>query len=410
MARVLNRLSARAVQTLKAPGRHADGGGLYLFISPDGSRRRWTLMFQWNGKQRELGLGPASEVSLAEAREKAEAARKLIRGGVDPIAEKRTRTEGAGPSFGALAEQFIKDHEAAWRNAKHIAQWRMVLSVQRGEDGGLLDTGYCRTIRDTAPAEITTDDVLAILRPIWVAKNETASRVRGRIEAVLDAAKAQGLRSGENPARWKGHLDHLLPPRQKLQRGHHEAMPYGDLPAFVKRLQLVRGMSSFALEFLILTAARSGEVRGARWDEIDLKEEIWTVPAERMKAGREHRVPLCARALEILATLAQLDHKPDGLIFPGQRRGSPLSDMALTALLRRLKVDATVHGFRSTFRDWAGDATPFPREVAEAALAHAVGDATEAAYRRGDALEKRRELMTAWSTFIEGKQSAPERK
>ncbi|WP_024281207.1 site-specific integrase [Xanthobacter sp. 126] len=408
MAIALNRLNARQVQTIKEPGRHADGGGLYLVVDKSGARR-WVFLFRWKsaptepgtGKLREMGLGSAISVSLAAAREAAVRVREQIAAGVDPIAASRNaRAAASVPTFGEVAEAHIKAMEPAWRNTKHVAQWRSTLSLERGEDGAFLKAGYCASIRDTAVDQISTEDVLKILSPIWSEKNETASRVRGRIEAVLDAAKAKGLRSGENPARWKGHLALTLPKRQKLQRGHHEALPYGDVPALVKRLRLVRGMSAYALEFAILTAARSGEVRGARWSEMDLKAKLWTVPAARMKAGREHRVPLCPRAVEILETLAQIKQEPDDLVFPGQRKGAPLSDMSLTALLRRLKVDATVHGFRSSFRDWAGDATVFPREVAEAALAHAVGDATEAAYRRSDALEKRRKLTEAWGTFV----------
>ncbi|MFG1298869.1 integrase arm-type DNA-binding domain-containing protein [Xanthobacter sp. V3C-3] len=408
MAVALNRLNARQVQTIKEPGRHADGGGLYLVVDKSGARR-WVFLFRWKatptergtGKLREMGLGSAISVSLAAAREAAAKVREQIAAGVDPIAASRDAKAAASvPTFGEVAEAHIAAMAPAWRNSKHLAQWRSTLSLERSEDGAYLATGYCAGIRDKAVDQITTEDVLAILTPIWADKNETASRVRGRIEAVLDAAKAKGLRTGENPARWKGHLALTLPKRQKLQRGHHEALPHAAVPGFVKRLRLVRGMSAFALEFAVLTAARSGEVRGARWSEIDLKEKLWTVPAARMKAGREHRVPLCDRAVAILETLAQLDHGPEDFVFPGQRKGAPLSDMSLTALLRRLKVDATVHGFRSSFRDWAGDHTTFPREVAEAALAHAVGDATEAAYRRGDALEKRRQMMDAWGEFV----------
>ncbi|MFG1246029.1 tyrosine-type recombinase/integrase [Xanthobacter flavus] len=408
MAIALNRLNARQVQTIKEPGRHADGGGLYLVVDKSGARR-WVFLFRWKatptepgtGKLREMGLGSAISVSLAAARESAVRVREQIAAGVDPIAASRIAKAAASvPTFGEVAEAHIRAMEPAWRNSKHVAQWRSTLSLERGEDGAFLEAGYCAGIRDKAVDQISTEDVLAILSPIWSEKNETASRVRGRIEAVLDAAKAKGLRSGENPARWKGHLALTLPKRQKLQRGHHEAMAYGDVPALVKRLRLVRGMSAFALEFAILTAARSGEVRGARWGEMDLKAKVWTVPAARMKAGREHRVPLCARAVEILETLAQVKPEPGDLVFPGQKKGAPLSDMSLTALLRRLKVDVTVHGFRSSFRDWAGDTTAFPREVAEAALAHAVGDATEAAYRRSDALAKRKGLMDVWGAFV----------
>ncbi len=408
MALALNRLNARQVATIAKPGRHADGGGLYLVVDASGARR-WLFLFRWKGdpsqpgrgKLRELGLGSARDVSLASAREAATNARELVRAGVDPIAAKRRSPAPAlAPTFGEIAEAHIAAMAPAWRNSKHVDQWRMTLSVERGDDGAYLASGYCATLRDKAVSDVTTEDVLAVLAPIWAEKNETASRVRGRIEAVLDAAKAKGLRTGENPARWKGHLALTLPKRQKLQRGHHAALPYADLPAFLKRLRLVRGMSAFALEFAILTAARSGEVRSARWSEIDLARAVWTVPAERMKAGREHRVPLSPRAVEILGLLNQIKQEPDALVFPGQKRGAPLSDMSLTALLRRLEVNATAHGFRSSFRDWAGDHTTFPREVAEAALAHAVGDATEAAYRRSDALEKRRALMLAWDQFL----------
>ncbi|MFG1379497.1 tyrosine-type recombinase/integrase [Xanthobacter autotrophicus] len=408
MAVQLNRLNTRQVTTITKPGRHADGAGLYLVVDPSGARR-WLFLFRWKadpaqpgtGKLREMGLGSVRDVPLAKAREAAARAREMVVAGVDPIGAKRqAKAKDAAPTFSAVAEAHIAAMAPAWRNPKHTDQWRMTLSVERGDDGAWLDTGYCVALRDTPVADVTTEDVLGILTPIWQTKNETASRLRGRIEAVLDAAKAKGLRSGENPARWKGHLALTLPKRQKLQRGHHAALPYADVPAFLKRLRLVRGMSSFALEFAILSAARSGEVRGARWPEIDADKKLWAVPAERMKAGREHRVPLGPRALEILDTVAQLKRGPDDLVFPGQKRGSPLSDMSLTALLRRLKVDATAHGFRSSFRDWAGDHTTFPREVAEAALAHAVGDATEAAYRRSDALEKRRALMLAWDVFL----------
>ncbi|MCC2654631.1 MAG: integrase, partial [Microvirga sp.] len=241
------------------------------------------------------------------------------------------------------------------------------------------------------------EDVLRVLRPIWLTKSETASRLRGRIERVLDFAKARGMRTGENPARWRGHLDAVLPRRQKLTRGHHKAMPFDEVPAFVSRLRDAQGVAPRALEFLILTAGRTGEVLGAAWDEIDIEAGIWTVPAVRMKAGREHRVPLTQRALAILAELHEA--RTGEHVFPGLKRGKPLSSMAMEAVLRRMKIDATVHGFRSAFRDWAGERTHFPREIAEAALAHLVGDAVERAYRRGDALEKRRELMSAWDSF-----------
>jgi len=273
-----------------------------------------------------------------------------------------------------------------WRNDKHIAGWKMTL------------TTHAAPIRDKRVNEITTDDVIAVLKPLAVDRPETASRLRGRIERVLDAAKAKGFRSGENPARWRGHLDHLMAKRQKLSRGHHAALPFADLPAFVERLQARDAMAALALEFLILTAARTGEVIGARWSEIDLEAKVWTVPAQRMKAGRVHRVPLSERAVAILEKAKE--SRTNDYVFPGPGKDRPLSTNALRALLIRLGVDVTAHGFRSSFRDWAGEVSTFPREVAEAALAHTVGDATERAYRRGDALEKRRRLMNAWAAFL----------
>jgi integrase len=359
-----------------------------------------------------MGLGGFPAVSLADARRARDEAEKLVRQGIDPIAnrdEERQPAEAA-PTFGGVAEELVNSIAPGLRNAKHVAQWRMTLSIERDAAGEFVDSGYCVPLRDKAVSEISTDDVLSVLKPIWLTKPETASRVRGRIERVLDAAKVRGLRSGENPAVWRGHLALLLPKRQVLQRGHHAAMPYRDLPAFVERLRLVEGVSALALEFVILTAARSGEVRGARWCEISLESAVWTVPPERMKAGREHRVPLSGRALVLLEEMAGLRHtgKQDELVFPGVKAGQPLSVMALNMLLRRLKVDVTTHGFRSAFRDWCGEETNYPREIAEAALAHVIGDKSEQAYRRGDALEKRRHLMAAWDKFV-GQPAEPSR-
>jgi integrase len=256
---------------------------------------------------------------------------------------------------------------------------------------------YCASIRSKSVADVSTDDVLLVLKPLWLTKAETASRLRGRIERVLDFAKARGMRSGENPARWRSHLDAILPKRAKLTRGHHKAIPFNELPAFMQDLREREGVAPRALEFLILTAARSGEVLGARWEEIDLPGGLWTVPRDRMKAGREHRVPLSHRAVAILSELEAT--RASDFVFPGLKRGSPLSSMALEMTMRRMKANATVHGFRSAFRDWAGECTSFQRELAEGALAHLVGDAVERAYRRGDALEKRRELMEEWDLF-----------
>jgi integrase len=260
-------------------------------------------------------------------------------------------------------------------------------------------TRYARPLRSLPVDRVDTEAVLKVLNPVWQAKPETASRLRGRIERVLDAAKAKGERQGENPARWRGHLDHLLPTRQRLTRGHHAAMPYPELPAFLIALRDREAVAALGLEFLILTAARSGEALGAKWAEIDLEAKTWTVPAERMKAARAHRVPLSARALEILETVKQLDN--GGYLFPGQKKGRPMSGMAFEMLLRRMGEDVTPHGFRSSFRDWAGEVSTFPREIAEQALAHKVGDATELAYRRGDALERRRVMMDAWAAYCE---------
>jgi integrase len=382
----MHKLTAAEVKSLGA-GRHGDGGGLYIDRDGDG-RSRWVFMWKRNGKRREMGLGSAGPggVTLAKARVEAAKAREVVQNGGDPIeARDAVPAETAPvPTFGEVADAFVADLSPQWRNEKHRAQWAMTLKL------------YAAPLRPLPVDRVDTAAVLEVLKPIWTAKAETASRVRGRIERVLDAARAKGHRIGENPARWRGHLDHLLPKRQRLTRGHHAAMPYEEVPEFIVELRGREAVAALALEFLILTAARSGEVLGATWDEMDLDAKVWSVPASRMKVGREHRVPLTARAVEILEKAKPLrngDH-----VFPGQSTKKPLSGMALEMLMRRLKRDAfTVHGFRSSFRDWAGEVSTFPREVAEAALAHTIGDATERAYRRGDALEKRRKLMDAWS-------------
>jgi len=382
MARKINRLNARAVTTITKCGRHADGGGLYLSISPNGGRR-WVFLYRWHGKPTEIGFGSARDVTLARARELARLARGNLAEGVNP---RDSRRRLGGSTFGECADQLIEAMRSSWRNEKHAAQWQMTLRV------------YAAPLRRLPIDKVTTDDVLSVLKSLWKDKPETASRLRGRIERVLDAAKAKGLRSGENPARWRGHLDQLLPKRQRLTRGHHAAMPFANVPIFIKDLQARRASAALALEFTVLTAARSGEVLGALWREFDLERATWTLPAERMKAGREHRVPLSARALEILQALGE--SRDSDFVFPGQRLGKPLSAMALEMMLRRMKIQSvTVHGFRSSFRDWAAECTHFPNEVCEAALAHVVGDKTEAAYRRGDLFEKRRELMDAWANY-----------
>jgi integrase len=401
MARTLNRLTDRKVNSKVRhlgedrgiqPGRHADGGGLYLVVEKNGAKR-WSFLYRQNGRLREMGLGGLINVSLADARAKAAEARRILgdranRG--DPIAERR-RASGAVPTFGDFADKFLEAKGPGWRNEKHRDQWKMTL------------TEYAAPLRRKLVNEIATEDVLSVLKPLWVEKPETAARLRGRIERVLDAARAAGHRTGENPARWRGHLDHLLSKRQKLTRGHHAAMSYAEVPAFLVRLRERPAVAALALEFLILTAARTGEVLGAKWSEIDLEARLWAVPAERMKSNREHRVPLTDRTLDILAEVNKLE--TDDYVFPGQRRGRPLSNMSMEMLLRRVGVDVTVHGFRSAFRDWCGDKTTFPREVAEAALAHKISDETEAAYRRSDALEKRRRLMDAWERYCATPQS-----
>ena len=379
------RLTARKVTTAK-PGKHSDGGNLYLIVTRTGSRK-WVLRFTWRGRAKEMGLGTPATVSLADAREKAATARLKIDQGLNPIDE-RKRTSGV-PTFGQMADQVREILSAGFRNETHKAQWKSSLAT------------YAAPLRAKPVDTVTTDDVLAVLKPIWTTKPETASRLRGRIEKVLDAAKAKGFRQGENPALWRSHLDHLLPRRSKLARGHHAAMPYDEVAAFVAGLRRREALAALTLELCILTAARSGEILRMRWDEVDLDKKIWSVPAHRMKAGREHRVPLSQRATDILVRLSE--GRSADFVFPGQRRDKPLSKMAMEMMLRRMKIEnATVHGFRSSFRDWAGNETDYPRELIETALAHVIGDKAEQAYRRSDALEKRRQLMEAWAAYCSG--------
>lgn len=386
MSRSLQKLTDVKVKSDKwNSGRHSDGGGLYLNVSTVGTK---SWLFMWTpagGKRREMGLGAYPAVSLAKARAKATECRAAVAEGRDPIAE---RAKEAEPTFGECADKFLASMEGSWRNEKHRAQWKMTLEE------------YCKPIRPKRVSMIGTEEVLEVLNPIWTAKPETASRLRGRIERVLDFAKTKGWRQGENPALWRGHLKNVLPARRKLTRGHHAAMPFQEVPAFVLRLRSAEAMAARALEFLILTAARSGEVYGAKWEELDLVAGLWTIPAERMKAAKEHRVPLSDRALAIVKRLHDL--RVSDYVFPGQKKDQPLSSSAMEMLLRRLEVDVTVHGFRSSFRDWAGDNTGFPRDVAEAALAHEIGNAVERAYRRADAIEKRRKLMQAWADYLGG--------
>ena len=384
MAHSINRLSARAVTTLKVPGKYADGAGLYLEIDA-GLSKRWTFIFQWHGQRKQMGLGSVTTVSLAEARDHALAARKLIQAGVNPIEARKADREGK--TFGDVADQVLTALLPSMSNSKHRAQWETAL------------TKSAAPLRSKRVDEITTEHVLAVLRPVWTRTPETASRLRGRIERVLDAAKAKGLRTGENPARWRGHLDMLLPRRRTLVRGHHAAMPYEALPQFLAQLRRRPAVTARALEFTILTGARTGETLGMRWSEVDETDAVWNVPAHRMKARVAHRVPLTPAALAVLEQVRPLKEGPDGFVFPG-RRGAQHSQMAMMMLMRRMEQDAfTVHGFRSTFRDWAGDCTNFARELIEASLAHAVGNAVERAYRRSDAFAKRRRLMEAWAGY-----------
>ena len=389
---IIKKLTDKAVKALSEPGRHSDGGNLYLQITKTGAKS-WLFVYRWGSKQKEMGLGPLLSVSLADAREEADKARKALAKGVDPMAARKAVRDAAQdkPDFGPFAEQVVSDLESQWRNEKHRAQWKYTLKE------------YGKAIWDMPVDQIDTEAVLSVLKPIWQTIPETASRVRGRIEKVLDAAAAKGLRQGVNPARWRGHLDHLLPKRQKLTRGHHAAMPYDQVSDFVADLRTREAVSACALEFLILCASRSGEVLGMTWDEADLENRVWAIPADRMKAGREHRVPLTDRALAILKKVKPLQGADKSYVFPG-RGGRALSVMSLTMQMRRMaQGNVTPHGFRSAFRDWAGEVSTFPREIAEAALAHTVGDATERAYRRGDALEKRRLMMDSWAQYIEPK-------
>lgn len=379
------RLTARKVETAK-PGKHSDGGNLYLIVTPQGTRK-WVLRFTWRGKAKEMGLGSLASVSLADAREKATNARRLVAQGLNPI-DARKHNQGI-PTFEKLADEVREALSAGFRNDKHKAQWKSTLAT------------YAAPLNAMPVDTITTDDILAALKPIWTTKPETASRVRGRIEKVLDAAKAKGFRTGENPARWRGHLDHLLSRTLKLTRGHHAALPYEEVASFVAKLRQREALAASALELCILTAARSGEILGMRWSEVDLEKALWIVPAHRMKAGREHRVPLSKRAVVILKMLAKA-RADNEFVFRGNAQGKPLSNMAMQMVLRRMGTkNVTVHGFRSTFRDWAGNVSNFPREVTETALAHVIGDKAEQAYRRGDALEKRRKLMEAWANYCE---------
>jgi integrase len=391
------------------PGRYGDGRGLYLLVRSAGARF-WLFRYRRNGHTREMGLGSFADVTLAEAREKAADLHRKVKAGIDPLAEREARALAEkvashratvrGITFADVADRYITAHEAGWRNPKHRQQWRNTLHT------------YAMPILGPLPvSDVDTGTVMRVLEPIWREKTETASRLRGRIEAVLDYATARGWRAGENPARWRGHLHNLLPAPSKIAKvEHHAALPWREIGRFMATLMEQEGVAALALRFAILAAARTGEAIGATWGEIDMAGAVWTVPAGRMKAGREHRVPLSVPALTVLREAAQLrsDPHPDAPVFPG-KLGKPLSNMALLALLRRMgRGDLTTHGFRSTFRDWCAETTNHPREVAEAALAHTLDDKVEAAYRRGDLMVKRSRLMADWATFCGRAESAGE--
>ena len=394
-------LGALAVSQIKRRGITFVGGvaGLGLNVSQTGSRS-WILRYQVAGIRKDKGLGGYPDVTLAQAKELARTARNKVSQGIDPIEESRAARRkmiadiASTITFKEASTRYIDSQKTTWKNSKHIQQWR-----------NTIDTYAAPKIGALSVKEVSLTDVLSILEPIWHSKTETASRLRGRIEAILDWAAARGYRTESNPARWKGLLDKILPAPGKIAKvDHHRALPYSELPTFMLKLTQQQAMGARALEFAILTACRSGEVRGATWDEFDLQNGIWTIPANRMKAKKEHRVPLSQRALQIVSDLEKAafcefvfpsSHQPKS----GKAKGSPLSDMTLAAVLRRMEVPAVPHGFRSTFRDWCAEQTDFPNEVAEMALAHTISNKVEAAYRRGDLFEKRKQLMHDWSSF-----------
>ena len=405
-------LGAAQVAAIWRRGSTHVGGvrGLVLNVTMYGSRS-WLLRYQVAGRRRDLGLGSYPTVTLAQARELAREARLKLAHGIDPVTDaQRLRAQLAQDmqraiSFAEAATKYIDAHEKGWKNVKHVAQWRSSLAT------------YANPVIGKVPvADVDVGMILKVIEPMWAEKTETANRVRSRMESVLDWAVARGYRKDANPARWKGLLDKLLPAPAKVTKTvHHRAMPYADLPALMGQLRSVEGNGALALQFLILTATRSGEVRGARWDEIDIENRVWTIPADRMKAHKEHRVPLSDAAIQLLSNQRAVVSESCLYVFPGYRAsadpetGAPLSNMTLTAVLRRLNVDAVPHGFRSTFRDWAAEKTQYANEVAEMALAHTIGSKVEAAYRRGDLLEKRRALMQDWGSYAmtDGHTKAP---
>ncbi|KZD08541.1 tyrosine-type recombinase/integrase [Oceanibaculum pacificum] len=398
MARRYQRLNALAVTHAKTPGMHPDGDGLYLQVAPGGSKS-WIFRYRLNGRKtpRDMGLGPVRLVGLAEARSKAQEARKLLLEKIDPLEQRRQgRAQRAADAAGTIsfrdaAERYIKSQAPGWKNEKHKEQWGATLE------------NYVYPVIGALPVNLVeVGHVMKILDPIWPVKTETASRVRGRIESVLDWADAHRYRKGDNPARWKGQLEKLLPAPTRVKRvKHHPALPYRELPGFIDLLRKQDSIGALALEFTILTAARTGEAIGATWDEVDLSARVWTVPAERIKAGKEHRVPLSYRAMEILFMMRE--GRMNAFVFPGLRKGKPLSNMAMLGVLKRMGCGhLTTHGFRSTFRDWAAECTNYPSEMAEMALAHTIGNKVEAAYRRGDLFDRRRQMMRDFASYCGG--------
>jgi integrase len=384
---LVGKLNTKRLATLKAGNKTADGGGLYALSSSDG-QITWAFLFTINRRRRQMSLGQFSDVSLTAARELATDARRKVRAGVDPI-EDRKATRKRTSTFSEVADELIKSKAPAWKSPRSEEQWR-----QRLKD-------YAKPLLALPIDKIDTASVLSVLKPLWHRRPETASRVRALIEAVCDYAKATGLRTGENPAAWRGNLAHLLPKQRKLVRGHFAAMPYAEVGAFVRALREYqeKSVASYALELLILTGVRTNEVLGARWAEFDVDNSVWTIPSSRMKTGREHRIPLSSSAMRILRVMLPANRSE--YVFPSPRGDSQLSHIVLQRVMSKLGANFTVHGFRSSLRDWAGDETPFPREVCEGVLAHVVGG-VEAAYRRSDALEKRRALLVAWANYVDG--------
>jgi integrase len=392
MPRLAQPLGALQVKGLKEPGLHAVGtvSGLYLNVTPTGTRS-WILRTKIGNRRSDIGLGAYPAVSLALAHEKAQATKDQIQNGINPIAQRQQKRTVVDWTFDRCASEYIKLHREGWKNHKHAAQWESTLAAYASP---LIGSKHVR--------DVTVGDVLAIIEPHWTTKNETMVRLRNRVELVLGWAASRGYRPKDNPAQWRGNLQHSLPKPSKVNnRQHHAALPYREVHQFMQRLAQVEGMSAKALQWVILTACRSGEARGATWDEIDLQAGLWTIPANRMKAGREHRVPLSEQALELLESLPRfepVEGKPD-YVFTG-RSGGELSDMSLTSLIRRMKVDATAHGFRSTFADWAAEKSAFPVELREMALAHTLGDKTREAYQRTDMMERRRAMMADWAAYL----------